>query len=110
VKIEKEPSAKKQPRSKTKKKRQEQLNINNNNGIMSDYSLTSFTNENGFILPQIGYSSRAETDDTSEYSKYNRGQKHQVFYRQPSGRYDRMAINSDLKKHSYFVNHSSAFN
>jgi len=77
IKNEKNISERKK-RTKTKKKRHEQLNINNNNAIMTDNSLTSFTSENGFILPQIGYSSRTETDETSS------GLKHQVFSHQPS--------------------------
>lgn len=68
-------------RTKTKKKRPEQLNTNNNNATITDHSLTSFTSDNDFILPQIGYSSQTDTD----YSKYIRGPKHQIFSRQPNG-------------------------
>jgi phage repressor protein C with HTH and peptisase S24 domain len=71
-------------RTKTKKKqRQEQLNTNNNNAMMTDNSLMSFSSGNGFILPQIGYTSRTETDETSEYTKYIRGPKYQAVHRQP---------------------------
>jgi hypothetical protein len=51
---------------------------------MTDHSLMSLTNDDDLILPQIGYSSRTETDDTSEHTKYIRGPKHHVFYRQPN--------------------------
>jgi hypothetical protein len=65
-------------RTKTKKKHHEQLNTNNNNSAtMIEDSLTSFTNENGLILPQIGISSQTEIDET----KYIRGPKHQIFNR-----------------------------
>ncbi|CAF1426007.1 unnamed protein product [Adineta ricciae] len=75
-------------RTKSKKKRYENSNINNNNNnnaLMIEQSFMSFTSENSLILPQIGYSSRADMSDTSEYARYARGPKHDVFYRQPSG-------------------------
>jgi len=83
MKTEKNISERKK-RTKTKKKRHEQLNKNNNNATLIENSLTSFTSESGFVLPQIGYTSRTETDEISENSKYIRGPKHKIFYRQPS--------------------------
>lgn len=62
--------------TKSKKKRHEQLNINNNNNNNSNLlenSFTSFTNENDFILPQVGYSSRIEN--------YIYEPNHETFYR-----------------------------
>ncbi|CAF2391956.1 unnamed protein product [Rotaria sp. Silwood2] len=113
---EKKDTAERKKSIKTKKKRNQQLNTNNNNSnaTMIDHGCSSFTNENRFILPQIGYSSRTETDDTSEYTKYMHRPKHRVFYRQPSGfrnqRFDRMrpisTVNSNeqdpIEKHSHF--------
>jgi hypothetical protein len=84
IKTEKNISERKK-RTKTKKKRHEQqLNTNNNNATFTENSLTSFTSESGVVLPQIGYTSRTETDEISENSRYIRGPKHRVFYRQPS--------------------------
>ncbi|CAF1023237.1 unnamed protein product [Rotaria sordida] len=116
IKNEKKDSSERKKPTKTKKKRNQQLNTNNNNNAtMIDHSLSSFTSENRFILPQIGYSSRTETDDTSEYTKYIRRPKHRVFYRQPNGfrnqRFDRIrqisTVNSNEQnyidnKHSHF--------
>ncbi|CAF4602738.1 unnamed protein product [Rotaria sp. Silwood1] len=118
MKNEKKDTAERKKPTKTKKKRNQQLNTNNNNNNNNatkiDHSFSSFTSENRFILPQIGYSSRTETDDTSEYTKYIRRPKHRVFYRQPSGfcnqRFDRMrqisTVNSNeqnpIEKHSHF--------
>ena len=45
---------------------------------MTDQSLMSLTSD----LPQIGYSTRTETDETNKYTRYIRGPKHQIFYRQ----------------------------
>lgn len=68
-------------RSKPKKKHHEQLNTNNNNNsTMIEDSFTSFTNENEFILPQVGYSSRIEN--------YIRGSKRQ------SNNYNRREVKS----------------
>jgi hypothetical protein len=98
-------------RTKTKKKRKEHSNLNNNNNnnaLMTDNSLMSFTSENRIILPQVGYSSRAEI----EHTKYIRGPKHQVFYRRANGFRTQMRQLSSieqefpLEKHSHFVNHS----
>jgi len=98
-------------RTKTKKKRKEHSNLNNNNNnnaLMTDNSLMSFTSENRIILPQVGYSSRAEI----EHTKYIRGPKHQVFYRRASGFRTQMRQLSSieqefpLEKHSHFVNYS----
>ncbi|CAF1240131.1 unnamed protein product [Adineta ricciae] len=86
-KIDKDLSERKK-RTKSKKKRYENSNINNNNNnnaLMTEQSFMSFTSENSLMLPQIGYSSRADMSDTSEYARYARGPKHDVFYRQPSG-------------------------
>jgi len=82
IKSEKTISERKK-RTKTKKKRHEQLNTNNNNNAtnFTENSLTSFTSESGFVLPQIGYTSRTETDEISENSRYIRGPKHQIFNR-----------------------------
>ncbi|CAM4880089.1 unnamed protein product [Rotaria socialis] len=96
AKQEKKESSEQKKTQKTKKKRIQQLNTNNNNNTaLTDQSLSSFTSENKFILPQIGYSSRTETDDTSDYIKFIEKPKHRVFYRQPSGlrrtqRFDRI--------------------
>ncbi|CAF5207745.1 unnamed protein product, partial [Rotaria magnacalcarata] len=95
-KQEKKESSEQKKTKKIKKKRIQQLNTNNNNNTaLTDQSLSSFTSENKFILPQIGYSSRTETDDTSDYTKFIQKPKHRVFYRQPSGlrrtqRFDRI--------------------
>ena len=101
IKPEKDISNKKK-RTKSKKKRSEQLNTNNNNAAMTDQSLTSFTSD----LPQIGYSSRTENDDTSEYMKYIRGPMHHVFYRQPNP-YNTQGYNEQFShdKHSNFLNY-----
>lgn len=101
IKTEKDISERKK-RTKTKKKqRQEQLNTNNNNAMITDNSLMSFSSGNGFILPQIGYTSRTETDETSEYTKYIRGPKYQVFHRQPKGS-NRLSENSSAISEKIF--------
>ena len=95
IKAEKNVSERKK-RTKTKKKqRQEQLNTNNNNAIVTDNSLMSFSSGNGFILPQVGYTSRAETDETSDHTKYIRGPKYQPMHRQPKSS-KRLSANSSL--------------
>ena len=93
-------------------------NNNTNNVTMKDHSLSSFTgSEPKFVLPQIGYSSRTETDDTSDHIKYIHGPKHHIFHRQSNAfrtrGYDRIRQSSPtnmneqdlLGKHSHLINH-----
>ena len=93
IKTEKNVSERKKRTKPKKKQRQEQLNTNNNNAMVTDNSLMSFSSGNGFVLPQVGYTSRAETDETSEHTKYVRGPRYQAAHRQ-SKRSKRLSANS----------------
>lgn len=97
TKTEKKDSVECKKPSKTKKKRSQNLNTNNNNNntTLTDQSVSSFTSENRYLLPQIGYSSRTETDDASDYPKCLQKPKNRTFSRQSVGvrrtqRFDRI--------------------
>lgn len=73
---------------KEKKKYNHQLNTNNNNnndGSMYDQSVSSFTSENQFTLPQVGYPSRMNVDDNNKCRKHFVRPKHRILHRQASG-------------------------